>query len=170
MILIAALLTACAAILQAGAVPTLYPGGAAPLLPVAIIAAWAAARHARELWPALLLCAVLLGVTSEGRTGAYLLALLAPTVLALTVQPLLDERRRTVTWLQRLGGSALIGGGGALLYVLVLAVGDGRPRLALTALTAPHALVGGMLWTAGAAGALAVALWPIRARPGGLFS
>lgn len=170
MIALVALLTIAAAILQAGAIPALYPSGAAPLLPVAIIAAWSAIRQPRELWLALLLGAVVLGVNSGTRSGAYLLALLMPSIMAVALQPLLDEQRHTVTLLQRLGGSAAIGGGGALLYVSTLALGSGSLHLVRAALEAPLALLTAALWTACIAGALTGLLWPLRARPESMFT
>ena len=78
-----ALLALAASLLQLGAVPALFLGGvAAPLLPVALIAAWTMARGERELWPALLVVAAVMGVASSERIGWFLLALLPAALLA----------------------------------------------------------------------------------------
>ena len=70
-------LTLAAAPVQAAITTALFRDPlAAPVLPVALIAGWAVMRDVRETWPALILPAVVLGVTSEERVGWFLLSML----------------------------------------------------------------------------------------------
>ncbi|MSQ42464.1 MAG: hypothetical protein EXR65_05450 [Dehalococcoidia bacterium] len=148
-----------AALLQLGAVPSLFldPAGA-PLLPVALVAAWAAVRDPRETWPAPLVAAVILGAASEQRVGWYLLALLPAAAVGL-LAPEAAARRLALAPL------AAAAGAGAYFALLLLAAGQ-RSALALL----PAAYAGALAWTALVALALAAALWPWRRGGGGLFA
>ena len=167
MIAIAVLVLAIAvSILQIGAVPAAFAQPlAAPILPVALLAGWAAVRRPREAWPIPLAAAVVLGVVSEGRVGVFALALLPALTLVTLVR--LRERRGEATALRRLGLAASAAAGGVLCYVLLTSAPAG------TAGTLPGALLAllmSMAGTAVLATALAAALWPVRTDSGGLFA
>lgn len=155
-----AVLALAAALLQLGAVPTLaFDVAAAPLLPVALLAAWGTVRDPAEVWPALLVAAIALGVASEQRAGWYLLALLPTGAI------LLAPGARTS--MARLTRAPLAAAAGAWAYLVVLLVvgGDGT---AIPALGVDLAL--GAMWTGALAALLACALWPLRAQARGLFA
>ncbi|MFA7250314.1 MAG: hypothetical protein WC273_11870, partial [Dehalococcoidia bacterium] len=85
-------LAVLAAIMQIGAVPAAFAEPlAGPVLPVALLAGWAAVRRPREVWPVPLAAAAVLGVVSEGRVGIFALALLPGLALVTLVR--LRERR-----------------------------------------------------------------------------
>lgn len=154
-----ALLGAAAALAQLGAVPALFPGApAAPLLPVALIAAWSAVRDPREAWPALLVASVLLGAASEERVGWYLIALLPALALAMMASLPPGARRAGLA----VGGAAA----GAVAYLALLTLAAGRAS-ALGSEAGTLAVAA--LWTAAATALLAAALWPLRPRTAGLF-
>lgn len=154
-----AALALIASLLQLGAIPVLFLGGlAAPLLPVALIVAWTMARGERELWPALLIVAAVLGVASSERIGWFLLALLPAAGLSAVVAATVSGRR--------LAFAPATAALGALAYLAVLAVaGGGLARL--PALSGSIAAAGA--WTALAAALFALVLWPLQPRPRGLF-
>lgn len=160
------LLAAAAALLQIGAVPAAFAQPlAGPVLPVALIAAWAAVRDPREAWLAPVAAAVILGVVSEARVGWFLLALLPPAALATLAQRW--EHRGEATPGRRIALAALAGTGGAIGYVVILAAGGG----ALDALwPEAGAIARSVSWTALLAAAGAAALWPLRPRGAGLFA
>ncbi len=137
---------------------------AAPVLPVALVAAWAAMRKPEETWPAILLPAVVLGVASEERIGWFLIALLpAPLVASFAVR----RFRPKVTGFWRRVLTA--GGAGALaavLYACTLAVvggiGGELPERSGALLAA--AVVSGAISLV-----VAACFWPLRPRQRGLF-
>ena len=148
-----------AALLQVGAVPAFFlDGAAAPLLPVALLAAWAAAREPAQTWPVVLVTAATLGAISQERVGWFLIALL-PTVAVAALAGGGGARRSLAT-------APLTAAAGAALYLLVLALAAGRTS-ALPDSTGAHLAT--VLWTAAAAALLALALAPLRPRPHGLF-
>ena len=148
-----------AALLQTGAAPAFFVEPAsAPLLPVALLAAWGTLRTPSEVWPALPVVALPLGLASEERVGWFLLALL-PTAAILFV-------RVPPPAAQRLARAPLAAGGGALGYLVLLFAAGGQVR-ALHA--AAPVLAGAALGTALVALALSLALWPLRVRSAGLF-
>jgi hypothetical protein len=156
--ILSALLGAMTALLQLGLVPLLFPGAAAPVLPVALVAAWLARGDAAELAPGLLVMAVALGVASEERVGWLLVAMLPAGALLLAIE-LRDGLPRPLR-------AALAAWGGALLYgALVSAAAGSSPLPAHGA----GALAGAALWTALAAIALATALRPLQPRAPRLF-
>jgi len=160
------LLAMAAAVLQVGAVPAAFHQPlAAPVLPVALLAGWAAMRRPREAWPVPLGAAVVLGVLSEERVGLYLLALLPGLGIATFLR--LRERRGEGTASRRLALAAVGGAAGMLCYVLALAAAAGTGRMLSPALPA---LIGGMAWTGMLAALLAAALWRVRSDRGGLFA
>ncbi len=155
----AATIGVAAALLQLGAIPTLFPGGAAPLLPVALIAAWAAVREADETWPLLLAVPVTLGVASQERIGWFMIAMIPAAALALAVGR--GNRAR------RLALAPVAAAAGALLYLALLTLASGH------AASLPEALASHLaaaLWTAVAAAAMVAVLLPLRARERGLFA
>ncbi|MGE3856597.1 MAG: hypothetical protein AB7G21_06550 [Dehalococcoidia bacterium] len=160
------LLAMGAAVLQVGAVPAAFHQPlAAPVLPVALLAGWAAIRRPREAWPVPLGAAIVLGAVSEGRVGLYLLALLPALAIATFVR--LRERRGEGTASRRLALAAVGGAAGTLCYVLSIAAAAGTARTLSPALPA---LLGGMAWTGMLAALLAAALWRVRSDRGGLFA
>jgi len=137
---------------------------AAPVIPVALVAAWAAMRRPEETWPAILLPAVILGVASEERVGWFLIALLpAPLVASVAVR----RFRLNVTgfWRRVLtaGGAAALG---ATLYACTLAVvgGIGSELPARSGALMTTAIVSGLMATM-----VAALFWPLRRRQRGLF-
>jgi hypothetical protein len=158
--LVLALLALGASLAQVGAMPALFfDTSAAPLLPVALLAAWGALRGVEELWVALLLAPIPLGVASEERLGWFLLALL-PTA-ALVLRDALPEGPRAF------GRVARAAGVGALCYLVLLWVAAGEAR-ALPG--AAGIILGAAVMTAALAAVLATLLWPVRTRRSpGLF-
>lgn len=156
-----AALALLASLLQAGALPALFfDPSAAPLLPVALLAAWGALRGPDELWPALLVAPLPLALLSEERLGWFLLALL-PTAAMLV------HRRPQPDTPGQFARAPLVAAPGAFAYLglLWLAAGDvrGLPGALAT-------LLGAAFLTAAAAALFAALLWPLRARRApGLF-
>lgn len=160
------LLAVVASIVQIGALPAAFAQPlAAPVLPIVLLAGWAAIRRPAEAWPIPLAAAVVLGTVSETRVGLFLLALLPALLLITLVRQ--RERRGDGTALRRLTLAAGAGALGTACYVATLSLGSGTADL--LSRSAP-ALLGGMAWTAALAALLAAALWRVRARSGGLFT
>jgi len=159
-VVVLATLSLLTALLQLGAVPALFLGGiAAPLLPVALIAAWATARGEREAWAALLIASMVLGVASQERVGWFLLALLPTAALSIFAV------RSTAA--RRIASAPIVAAGGALLYLAVLALASGRLAALGEQLTAGIAAAA---WTALVAALFALVLWPLQPRTSrGLF-
>ena len=156
---VSALLGAAAALLQLGLVPLLFPGpAAAPVLPVALVAAWLARGDAADLAPGLLLMAAALGVASEERVGWLLVAMLPTGALVLAL-----ELRRDVPRPLR---AALAGCGGALLYGILVSLAAGAAPLPSHD---AEAVAAGAIWTALVAIALAAVLRPLQPRAPRLF-
>jgi hypothetical protein len=152
--IILALLALAASLLQVGAVPSLFlDPAAAPLLPVAMIAAWGAMRGPDELWAALLVAPLPLAVASEERLGWFLLALIPTAALLLRPAP-----PDTAQQLLRAPLAAALGGM-AYLVVLFLAGGEARAMHAST-----PGILGAATLTAVMAALFALLLWPARAR------
>ena len=157
--IVSALLGASAALLQLGLVPLLFPGmAAAPMLPVALVAAWLARGEAADLTPGLLLMAFALGVASEERVGWLLVAMLPTGALVLAL-----ELRRELPGPLR---AALAACGGALVYGVLVSLAAGAAPLPSND---AQVVVGGALWTALAAIALAAVLRPLQPRAPRLF-
>ena len=160
------LLAVMASILQVGAVHAAFGQPlAAPLLPVALLAGWAAIRRPREAWPAPLAAAVVLGGVSDLRVGAFLLALVP--VLAIATAIRLRERRGEATLLRRLALAAVAASLGTACYVLILSAAAGTTPALSEGFVA---LTKGMAWTAAIATILAAAMWRARTDSGGLFA
>ena len=150
--------TALAAFVQVGALPSLFAQpAAAPLLPIALVAAWGLTRDPSEVAPGVVLAAVILGVSSEDRVGWYLLALL-PTAALLGASRLAANAG--------LARVPIVAAAGTMVYLgtLLLAAGAARTLPALAGTMLASALLTALL-----ALALAGALWPLRPRPAGLF-
>ncbi|MFN8585878.1 MAG: hypothetical protein U0446_11240 [Dehalococcoidia bacterium] len=158
--LLLAALALLASLLQVGALPALFfNASAAPLLPVALLAAWGALRGPEEIWPALLVAPLPLALLSEQRLGWFLLALL-PTAALVLGRPDPDTPGQFARAPAAAGVGTL-----AYLVLLWLAAGDirGLPSAFAT-------LVGAALLTALLAALFAALLWPVRARRApGLF-
>ncbi len=158
--LLATLLGAGAALLQLGAAPSLFADPlAAPILPLAVLAGWGAARGLAEAAPAAVIAALVLGVASEERAGWFLLAML-PTAALVTPALALRPSRRLL-----LAPAAAALGVIAYQGLLHLSSGD----LALLARGEP--LLSAALWSAALALVLAAISWALRPRPSssGLF-
>lgn len=138
---------------------------AAPVLPVALIAAWAATRRPEETWPAILLPAIVLGAASEERVGWFLLALLpGPLVAAVAVRRL---RPRVNGLWRRISVAGGAGAAGAIAYGLVLAVAGG---LGASLVTHAGPLLATGALSAAVAAVAALAFWPLRPRERDLFA
>ncbi len=150
--------TAFAALLQVGVLPTMFTQpAAAPLLPIALFAAWGLVREPSEVAPSAILAAVLVGVASEDRVGWILLALLPTAAL------LLGARLAPNSGVAR---APVVAGIGAVLYLLTLLIGAGAGR---TLVAVAPAMLASAVGTAILALVAALLLRPLRARPGGLF-
>ena len=165
-LLIAGVLAALAAVAQIGVVPAAFLDPlAGPMLPIALVAGWASVRAPREVAPALIVVAAILGAMSEARVGWYLIALLPVPAIALAFRS--TEGRGTVTFARRALCSAIAGMLGAAIYVAILALSTGGLR---TLPVEVDAIVHGAAWTAALALLVATALWPLRAQSQGLFA
>lgn len=147
-----------AAIWQLGAAPLAFAPGTAPLLPVALLAAWATLRTPAEAWPALLTSGVALGVASSERVGWFLLALLPAALAGALVA--------TAPPAHRLALAPLLGGAAAVAYVALLAMAGGHAGL-LT--SRPLDLLAAAALTALCTAVAALACWPFRLRQARLF-
>lgn len=127
---------------------------AIPLLPIALVAAWAVVRDPVEPALALPPVAWVLGVASEQPIGWLLLALVPALVLGAAVRALGRSHAIAATVL-----AATLS---ALAYVAILAPGR-LPDLLPSALATTG-------WTAAAALVAALALFPFRPRERGLFA
>lgn len=150
------------AILQVGAVPTLFHDPyAAPVLPLTVVAAWGATRGGAETMPGLLGAAIVLGVSSQERAGWFLLAMLPTAALLLLSEPSPNRERPPAAFIA--AGAATVG---AFAYAGTLALAAGAlgelPAASWSMLTAA-------LWTGGAAMVLVIPLLPLKPRPKGLF-
>ena len=149
-----AALALAAALVQLGVVPAFFLDAAAvPLLPVALIAAWSAVRDPDETWPVLLVAPAALGVASQDRVGAFLLALLPAAALVAVAGRLRGVRR--------LAAAPVAGGVGGALYLAVLTAAAGEGGAIFS--DAGSYLVAA-LWTALATALLTLALTPARPR------
>jgi hypothetical protein len=152
-----AVIALAASLRQLGAVPTFFLAGiAAPLLPVAVIAAWATLRGEGDAWPALLVAAFVLGVASQLRVGWFMLALLPTSALCAVV-------------VRQAGGrfafAPAAAAGGAVAYLAVLSLAAARPATVLQ----PWEVLLAAAWTALAAALIALVLQPFHPRPRRLF-
>ncbi len=142
---------------------------AAPVLPVALIAAWAATRGGEdgcvEVWPAILMPAIVLGVASEERVGWFLLALLPAPLLASTGSRKI--RPRITGFGRRVGIAAGVAALSAMGYSVVLAVAAGL--VGDLPSSSPSLLATGV-GSALLAAVAVLALWPLRRRNRGLFA
>lgn len=156
------LLVTLATLLQLAVTPLLVADPArAPLIPVALLAAWGVNRNPEESWPAVIPAALLPGIISTQRAAWFLLALLPVVVLtaALTRTPPADERHP----LRRLPATAAVAALGALGHVLVLALASGH---LIEVASAPGVLATSAIGSALLATALAPILMPRRERRG----
>ncbi len=159
-------LAIAAAIVQVSAVPAAFSQPiAAPVLPIALLAGWAAVRQPREVWPVPLAAGIVLGAMSDVRVGMFILALLPALVILTLVRA--RERRGEGHILRYVAFAAASAAAGGISYVVLLSVVSGTTR-ALPAAT--PALVSGVLSTGVLAALLAACLWPLRPRSGGLFA
>lgn len=165
MIALPLLLGALGALLQVSVLPAFYPEPwATPLLPCALVAAWAATRQPEESWPIVLASAVLLGIASVERSGWFLIALLPTFGVGLAIGSFAPHHHNFGA---RLGRATATAATGAVCYLGTLALTSGSV-VGLVAAVPAVALAG--LGTAVLAAIGVVALIPLRPRPAGLFS
>ena len=158
------LVGAAAALLQTAVLPTLFlDAWATPLLPAALVAAWAATRRPEETWTIVLVAALILGVMSRERAGWFLLALLPSVGIAVSLDALAPRHRNFGARLGRAVATALAG---TICYVTILAIASGNGGALAT--TGPQIAAAG-LGTMVLATLGVIALAPLRARPAGLF-
>ncbi len=136
-----------------------------PLLPIALIAGWAAVRHPGETWPALLLAPLVMGSVSQAPVGLFILAVWPAAALAALTRRI--DRDPVGNSGRRLVAAAIAAVGGAAWYSALLALGAGRPRALLLD---PGGVAAAAVVTGVLAMAVALALWPWRPRPRGLFT
>ena len=159
------LLGAIAALLQASVLPAFYlDPWAAPLLPSALVAAWAVIRRPEETWAIVLAGALILGVVSTERTGWFLLALLPSVGIAMLLATVAPRHHSFVAGLGRAAATAAAGTG---CYLSILAIVSGNG--AALAPAAPQVIAAGLA-TAALAGVGVIALRPLRPRPRGLYA
>lgn len=137
---------------------------ALPVLPVALVAGWAAVREPGETWPALLLAPVVMGAVSQERVGVFVLAFWPAAALAVITRRI--DRDPVGNAVRRLLAAALAATGGVVSYAALLTLSSGSWRQ-LTRDVAPLATA--TILTAALATAVALAVWPWRPRPRGLF-
>lgn len=157
MIVIAALLGLCAALVQGGPLATLGDGGAAVALPGALAAGWAAVRGPREAVVIVFAAAAVLGVLSEARVGLYALVLM-PAAAAGTLAGIGVPGRRT-----RAARAALAGLLGAVAYLVL-------PAVAAGGLPGGTAVAWGFAASTLVAAATCAALFPLRPHDRRLFA
>jgi hypothetical protein len=151
-------LTFASALVQVNVLPALIPSAAAPLLPIALLAAWSAMRGAATTWPALVAVATTLGVASDQRIAWFLLALLPTVALAVAFA---DPGLR-VAQARRPLHAAAVAAAGSAAYLATLLVAGGDARALAHAMPA---FVAAATSTAVIAALSAAALWPVRTRP-----
>ncbi len=137
---------------------------AIPLLPVALVAGWAAVRAPGETAPALLLAPVVMGAVSQAPVGVFVLACWPAAALAAATRRI--DRDPVGSSARRMLAAALAGAGGAACYSVLLALAAGRPRALIGD---PGGMILAAALTAALATAVALAVWPWRPRPRGLF-
>lgn len=180
---VAAAIAAAFVVLQLSLIPALFPAGpisvATPLLPVALVAAWGAARDPVEAIPATLVAAAALGAVSSERVGWFILALLPTTAAAVTARALLKRAPWTRSRMTFGGAHAsettfpdavLCAAGaatvGAAAYLALLTLAAGRASLLPELL---ESIAGSAGWSAVLAAVLAPLLRPLRRQRRGLF-
>jgi hypothetical protein len=158
-----AALALATSLLQLGAVPSLFlHAERAPMLPIALLAAWIAVRGPAEAWAVLLIVPATLGAASEERVGWFILALLPTALAAIALRPGAHPSRRSFVV-----RASVAAGAGTMAYALTLAVAAARVDVTsdgLASLTASGVV------TATVAGTAAILLLPLRPRAQGLFS
>ena len=158
-----AALALASALLQLGVVPALFlQAERAPMLPIALLAAWAAVRGGSEVWSVLLIVPVTLGAASEERVGWFLLALLPTALTAMALRPAAHPSRRSFV-----ARAAVTAAAGTVLFALTLGVAAAQPDLSRDGLVS---LFASGVVTAVVAATAAVLLLPLRPRARGLFS
>ncbi len=155
--LLLSVLAIAVALLQVSALAGLgSQATAVPLLPIALFAAWGATRGLDDLWVALPMGAVPLGLASDGRIGWFVIALL-PTLALLMIFPAGSSFGR------RIGMVTITSIAGASAFTVLMLLSQGTWP-AMTESTA-----GAALMTAGLAVGTTCLLWPVRSRLLGLY-
>ncbi len=157
--LLAMALVAASALAQLAIEANIGSSAGVPLLPVAILGAWARTRPSFEGWVAVPPAALLLGAASDERAGWFLLALLPVPLLASVTHRGGPGRA--------LAAAAAAAGVGACLYLWAFTVVDGRATLGLDE---ARTIAGAAAWTALGALLLTACLLPFRPRERGLFA
>jgi hypothetical protein len=159
------LLVTAASFAQVSILPLLFlDPWSAPLLPVALVAAWSINRSPDQVWLALLPAALLPGIVSTQRIGWFLVALLPVALAGAAFAQSRAGEEHGLLW--RLPASATVAGLGTFGYLLLLAT-VGR-ELAASIEAAP-AIAAATLGTSALAALLAPLLQP-RKRRQGLFA
>lgn len=141
-------------LVQLGAGPVLFGDPrAAPLIPLAVLAGWSAARGFGEVAPGLLAAAIVLGVASEDHAGWFVVAML-PAAVLLAAADIVTPLRRLV-----LAPAAATLGAGAWTVLLYAVSG----RFDLLSFHGDLA-VGLILWTGALTAVCALLAWPFRPR------
>jgi hypothetical protein len=105
-----------------------------------------------------------MGSVSQTPIGLFVLAVWPAAALAALTRRL--DRDPVGSWTRRLPAAALAAIGGVIWYSALLAFGAGQPRALLLD---PGAVVAAAIVTALLATMVALAVWPWRPRPRGLF-
>ncbi|MEZ4501209.1 MAG: hypothetical protein R3C39_01085 [Dehalococcoidia bacterium] len=156
-VVVLGLVLAAAVVAQLGIVPALFLDRlGAPVLPVAVLAAWSASRRPEAAWIAAVPLALMLASVSEVRAGWFVLALAPTPLLATSIHARVPA----------LPAAALGAAAGASVYVATLALAANRLPLLTSAF---EATMRGALLTALAGLAVAVLFLPFRPRETGLF-
>lgn len=122
MTLLALVAGAALGLVQLGAAPVLFgEPRAAPLLPLAVLAGWSAARGFGEAAPGLLGAALVLGAASEDPAGWFVLALVPAATLAAIGDAVPSPRRLVL--------APVVATLGAAAYTTVLYAASGRFEL-----------------------------------------
>ena len=139
---------------QLGAAPVLFADArSAPLLPLALLAGWSAARGFGAVAPGLIGAALVLGLASEDAAGWFVLAM-APGAALLAAADAAPPSRR----LALAPAAAALG---AAAYAATLYAASGR--LDLLGVHA-DAAIQATAWTGAIAAACALAAWRLRPR------
>lgn len=154
-----------AALFQVALVPAVASNGwAAPVLPCAVVAAWAVSRRPEAATLVALTSALVLGAISVERAGWFLVALLPAVGLAMLLDALAPAARNLPARVARAAAGAAAG---TLGYLATLALAGGH----LGALIAASSdAAGAAAMTALVATVLVVVLSPLRPRAPGPYA
>jgi hypothetical protein len=154
-----------AALFQLALVPAVTSNGwAAPVLPCAVVAAWAASRRPEAATLIALTSALVLGVISVERAGWFLVALLPAVGVAMLLDALVPAARNLPARVARAAAGAAAG---TLGYLATLALAGGHVGALVDA---GSDVAGAATITALIAAVVVVALSPLRPRAPGPYA